>query len=86
MFVLLVFSLFVLLVFGHWLGDSFCTNFQDLEAKDFEQQKGKRGKFHRPCCHTLILYFCLHAVKLNLIFHTSPCFILRNLVHGGVSG
>jgi hypothetical protein len=26
------------------LDDSFFTNFQDLEADDFEQQQGERGK------------------------------------------
>jgi hypothetical protein len=46
MFVVLFLSLFVLLVSDHWLDDSFFTNFHDLEAEDFEQQQGKRGKFH----------------------------------------
>jgi hypothetical protein len=46
MFDILFLSLFVLLVSSRWLDDSFFTNFQDLEAEDFEQQQGERGKFH----------------------------------------
>jgi hypothetical protein len=45
--------------------------FQDLEAEDFEQQQGARGKFYLLCCPTLMFYLCLHAVKLNIIcLHT----------------
>jgi hypothetical protein len=39
-----------LLVSGHhYLDASFFENFQDLEAKEFEQQQGARGKFYLPC-------------------------------------
>jgi hypothetical protein len=36
-----------LLIFDHrHLDASFFENFQDLEAEDFEQQQGARGKFY----------------------------------------
>jgi hypothetical protein len=76
-----------LVVMGHcYLDASFFKNFQDLEAEDFEQQQGARGKFYLLCFHTLMLYFCLHAVKSNLLCHAAPCVISCNLIQGGVSG
>jgi hypothetical protein len=35
-----------LLVSDHRLDMAFFNNFQDLEAEDFKQQQGTRGKFY----------------------------------------
>jgi hypothetical protein len=56
-----------LLVFGHRHLDAFFENFQDLEAEDFEQWQGGKRQVLFTVRPTLVLYLCLHEVKLNII-------------------